>query len=316
MRHTNISKEIAKGLKVLRKRIQAANIPSSRVDESINIATWNIREFGRKRRSKAAIHYIAEILNQFDLIAITEVRADLTDLSRVMAILGPYWKAVYSDFIADSGGNWERVAYLYDERVVIFTGLAAEADAPRKKNKTTGEYVPEFSWWRSPYMTSFRAGTFDFVLLSAHIRWGKKSADRVAPLSLLAKWVDKRVRRKDTRDKDILVMGDFNIPSIKKTDPLFSAVTSKGLRVPAALAGLHGSNLKKNKRYDQILHYPRYTKSFSNNGGALDFYAGNHRPLFPDLSKDEFTYQLSDHLPLWVQLNVDVEDEELEQLLN
>jgi len=48
---------------------------------------------------------------------------------------------------------------------------------------------------------------------------------------------------------------------------------------------------------------------------ALDFYAGNHKPLFKDLTKAEFTYQLSDHLPLWVQINTDTDDQKLEQLI-
>jgi hypothetical protein len=77
------------------------------------------------------------------------------------------------------------------------------------------------------------------------------------------------------------------------------------------------TNLARNKRYDQILHFPRITKSFTDNGGVLDFYAGNHSRLFPGLrlTKHEFTYQLSDHLPLWVQLNVDTDAERLDNIL-
>ena len=62
MFHGNVSLEIAEGLKLLRKRIETAKIPPSKLDETLNIATWNIREFGKKKRSEAAIHYIAEIL--------------------------------------------------------------------------------------------------------------------------------------------------------------------------------------------------------------------------------------------------------------
>ncbi len=68
MNHGNVSPEIAKGLLALYECIAASNIPSSKLDESVNIATWNIREFGKKKRTTAAIHYIAEILGQFDLI--------------------------------------------------------------------------------------------------------------------------------------------------------------------------------------------------------------------------------------------------------
>ena len=59
MFHGNLNSATALGIKELRRRIDAANIPSSRLDETIILATWNIREFGKKRRSAAAIHYIA-----------------------------------------------------------------------------------------------------------------------------------------------------------------------------------------------------------------------------------------------------------------
>ncbi len=56
---------------------------------------------------------------------------------------------------------------------------------------------------------------------------------------------------------------------------------------------------------------------FSEFGGVVDFYKGNHQLFKPykDLSKTKFTYELSDHLPLWVQLKLDVEDEQLDQLM-
>ncbi len=316
MDHGNLDLDTARGLKVLRKRIAKANIPPSTLDESINIATWNIRTFGSGRRLKASIHYIAEILNQFDIIAITELRDNLRDLEKVMKILGPYWKVIFSDFTQDRGGNWERIAYVYDYRAVAFTGLAAEAMGPRKKNKGTLEYLPTITWWRSPYMASFRAGNFDFILLSAHIRWGKNESERLKPLKKLADWVYKRRKSKNVYDKDFIVMGDFNIPDLK--GDLFKAIKKKGLKIPKALIDIPGSNLAANKRYDQILHSPMHKSLFTDNGGVIDFYSGGYKALYPgtNMSKEKFTYQLSDHLPLWIQMNIDTEDIELSQILN
>ena len=79
MNHGTVSAEIAAGLLALYERIAASNIPSSKLDESINIATWNIREFGKKARTAPAIHYIAEVLGQFDLIGVVELRDNLRD---------------------------------------------------------------------------------------------------------------------------------------------------------------------------------------------------------------------------------------------
>ena len=50
MFHGKISAQIAEGLQKLRKRIDAAKIPSSKLDETLNLATCNIREFGKRRR--------------------------------------------------------------------------------------------------------------------------------------------------------------------------------------------------------------------------------------------------------------------------
>ncbi len=314
MNHGNVSPEIAKGLIELKKRIDKAGIPSSKIDETLNIATWNIREFGKKPRKPEALHYIAEILGQFDLIGIVELREDLSDLAQVLNYLGPYWKCVYSDMIPDPGGNRERIAFVYDKRAVVFNGLAAEANPPREKKGE--EYLSEISWWRSPYMASFRAGSFDFIILSAHIRWATEKS-RVKELTLLADWVDAKRKSKFNEDNDIIVMGDFNIPSTDKDDELFKAITSKGLKIPDALAKENlDTTLGTKKRYDQILQYSVYHKKDNIHGGVLDFYQNDIEPLFPGMSKGDFTYQLSDHLPLWMQVNTDIEGCILEQLIS
>lgn len=320
----NVTTEIVAGLKELWRRFELDPVPASKLDETLNIATWNIRAFGAKPRLEASIHYIAEIIGQFDLVAITELRKDLTDLRRVLDILGPYWDVVYSDWTPDFGGNNERIAYVYDKRAAVFTGLAAEADPKRKKIKVSDnperfEYIPEVTWWRSPFMASFRAGNFEFVLLTAHIRWGKSKKDREAALTTLADWVHTRHKDAGATDRDIILMGDFNIPSVEEDDALYRAITSKGLRMPTRLAELEfGSNLAKSKRYDQILHYPTRKLLFTGAGGVLDFYMGDHKPLFPNtaLSKIKFTYQLSDHLPLWIQINTDNDEIQLDQILS
>lgn len=322
MHHGDVSPEIAQGLLTLQKRIADAKIPPSKLDETINVAVWNIREFGKVRRTEAAIHYIAEILGQFDLVAIVELRNDLTDLGRVLPILGPSWDVVYSDWIDDPGGNNERIAYLFDRRAVIFNGLAAEVDAPRSKDKS--EYLATQSFWRAPYMCSFRAGNFDFIAIATHTRWGDSIEGRRAELQMLADWIDHRFKDKFVEDHDLIVMGDFNVP--KMGDKLFSALTSRGLQVPDALLNLKagdqvigGSNLLKNARFDQILHLPTLKKRFTNEGGTLDFYGSdaNIKLLFPTqgYTREKFTFQLSDHFPLWVQINIDIDNERLNQIV-
>lgn len=322
MHHGTVSAQIAQGLLTLKKQIQDAEIPPSKLDETINVAVWNIREFGKVKRNPAAIHYIAEILGQFDLIGIVELRDNLTDLGKVLPILGPSWDVVYSDWIDDSGGNRERTAFLFDTRAVTFNGLAAEVDAPRGKKGT--EYLATQSFWRAPYMCSFRAGNFDFIAIATHARWGKGTEGRQAELQMLADWIGKRFKDKSVEDHDLLVMGDFNIP--KLGDPLFKAITSRGLQIPEALVNLKigkrvvgGSNIKQNARYDQILHLPTLKDRFSEAAGTLDFLGSkaNIKKYFPDKSytPQEFTFQLSDHFPIWAQVKTDIDGERLNQIV-
>ena len=97
-------------------------------------------------------------------------------------------------------------------------------------------------------------------------------------------------------DKDILVMGDFadriearaarqgwRVCGFNGEDEeMFKVLTSYGLKLPEAFVGRDlGSNLERNKRYDQILHFPQYPSNFTNAGNVLDFYAGGIAPLFP-----------------------------------
>lgn len=317
MKHSNIDRETAAGLKLLQRRIAAHNLPPSALDQTLKIATWNIREFGNpaRPRSEASLHYIAEVISQFDLIGIVELRDNIREMDKVMDILGGYWDIIYSDYIEDSGGNKERVGYLFDRRACVFTGLAGNANEPRKKQGI--EYLPTKSWWRKPFMASFRAGTFDFICLTTHVRWGDKESERVDELAMLANYVNARTVKDTAIDCDIIVMGDFNIPDMNSA--LYKAVTARGLMMPKPLMGITGSNLARDKRYDQILHNPVFTKSFSETeGGVLDFIGDGWGDMYPSAKSafdQDYTYQMSDHLPLWMLVNTDVDMEELDQVL-
>lgn len=312
MDHGPVSEALAEKIRLLRARIEAQAIPASKLDESLNFATWNIRDFGKTRRSKDGIHLIAEILYQFDLIALVEVRDDLSDLGQVMRLLGPYWKVVFSDFGMDRAGNKERVAFLFDKRMVAFTGLAAEADPPKKK--INGVYTEQYNWWRSPYMASFAAGSFDFVVMASHIRWGSSVSERQEALKNLGDWIRKRTRNRNVLDRDWIIAGDFNIPKIG--DPLYKALAGNHLVMPKQLEGVRYVNVagairggRSQKNYDQILHVKRVGRQTSNTAGVLDFASDNLMGrLFPNLDQKARTYQLSDHLPLWVQINTDLDD--------
>ena len=306
MFHGPLDVRSARILRTLQDRIAAKELPASELDESILVASWNIRKFGSGARHPLALHLIAEIMGQFDLIAVVEQGEDLSDLATVLGYLGPYWSVVYSDLTEDYGGNWERLAFVYDQRAVQFSGLAGSGIAPREK--VGDEYISQKSFWRAPYSAAFRSGGFDFVAMLAHIRWGSSKKARLDEITRFADWVKGKVSREKRVDSDVLVFGDFNT----EDDAMLAALKGKGLKSITALDDIK-TNLDKDQHYDHILHLPNFTQAFTNVGGVLDVFSRDDASWFDGVATSRFTYQLSDHFPIWAYLRTDDDAERLDQ---
>jgi len=103
--------------------------------KSVRIATWNLREFGGPKyngRDFEPLYYIAEIISQFDIVALQEVRANLTEFFSLKRILGPDWDYLTSDVTNGDPGNGERMVFLFNHRRVQFSNLAGEITLPEE----------------------------------------------------------------------------------------------------------------------------------------------------------------------------------------
>lgn len=305
----------------------AAKVPKRTLDESLLIATWNIREFDSEKygdRLESAYYYIAEIISHFDFVAVQEVRDDLRALKKLMSILGGTWSYIVSDLTEGKSGNGERMAFVYDNRKVRFNNMAGELVLPDVKSKPVTQFA------RTPYIVSFQSGWFKFNITTVHAYYGKGKPGmkrRIEEIRSVAMFLKKRIANeaKFTTNKwddySYILLGDFNI--INREDPTFEALT-KGtnfyIHEGVLKNQLEGTNVKKDKFYDQI--------AFSKNKGLLEM--GTDAGIFDFFeyvfTEDEFsyykkkvkssgatmkmykdwrTYQMSDHLPLWVELKID-----------
>jgi len=120
---------VVSGMQRLRECFHAKGEPPLRtMDDTVIIATWNLREFGKSKfgyRGPEPYYYIASIIDRFDLVALQEIRS-LYALQHLCGLLGSHWNYLITDVTLGPGGNAERMAYLYDNRKVRFSGLAAE----------------------------------------------------------------------------------------------------------------------------------------------------------------------------------------------
>jgi endonuclease/exonuclease/phosphatase family metal-dependent hydrolase len=303
-KYEKMSKAEGRRLKKLRKIIDK-NIPSARIDENLLIATFNIREFGAKKREGFAINALAEICSCFDIIAIQELRSNLNDLKRVLNVMGPYWKVIFNDPAGKpkNKGNDERFAFIYDSRVVRFTGMAAELLVTDEFLKTGGKASGQPITWRTPYMASFRAGFFDFVLLTVHIQWNQSGGIKMRrqEIDRVVRWVSERREDAKLYDPDIFVLGDFNIPSTGSST--YKALLKYGLIVPSKLVNIK-TNLKQNATYDQIAYYEDNKRCEIIKAGTLNFFEAFFSKRMSKSRYDDMTFELSDHLPLWMEVNL------------
>ncbi len=324
----------------LRNKLKA-EIPQKKLDETLLLATWNIREFDSPaygNRMTEALYYIAEIISAFDLIAVQEVRDDLTALNDVMKILGNNWDYMFSDVTEGSQGNKERTAFIFDTRKVNPAGLVGEIVFPpiEKKikdsnNKMITVYEPVLQSARTPFLVGFTAGWADFVLTTVHIIWGNDTANdpqRVKEIDTIASILKGKSINAYEWSRNFILLGDFNIFS--SGDDTFKALSKNEFDVPPELMGAK-SNADKNREYDQIAFHDRQNK-FETTGkaGVFDFYdtvytLADETIYIPDMgaaynttedgkprqNKTAYyktywrTYQMSDHFPKWIELKID-----------
>lgn len=286
-------------------------IPRREVDENVLIASWNIAQFSNKKKTRA-LQYIADICERFDIIAIQEVKTDLRGLSRLQKLL----PGNYNILVSDPTGNSERMAFLYDKRTVMSTGLVCEIAFSGSLRQPTA-----FQFNRMPYCASFRAGRFDFVIASVHIAEASSHgasglALREKEIDLLVKYVKKRSKQEAGKvfDRDFFVLGDFNIQS--GGDRFFKALTQEPnpkFIMPPDMDNL-GTNFSQTKTYDKIAWLPRQDFFFSGNFGVVPF--GNVLYKDPGQSPDAARDEISDHLPLWAEFKINELTQELDQIIN
>ena len=309
---------VLKNLQLLSADLDA-KIPAKKLDKNLLIATWNIRAFGdltrewnstandSPKRDLHSILCIAEIVKRFDVIAVQEVKANIRALRDAMRVLGTHWSLILTDVNKGDSGNGERMAYLFDTRRVNLSGLACELVVPNEWYGRIDAGALNEQFVRTPYAVGFRSLDKTFVLVTLHIKYGSKSADRVQELQGIAKWLADWAGDMNAYDQNLIALGDFNIDA--RGDLLDATFLSEGLHVPPALQDptVTRSIFNETKYYDQIAwfnnhqHLPNLSMEFIQ-AGNYDFvpFALQNQ----NLSKLSLSWHISDHYPLWAEFAV------------
>lgn len=189
---------------------------------------------------------------------------------------------------------------------------------------------------RTPYVVTFQSGWLKLNLCTVHIYFGDNEvpallAQRQGEIEALTTALGKRAEKelkKDPLHRTFLgLLGDFNI--ISPEHGTMKALERNGFVVDDSLKKIPGSNVAKDKAYDQIAfwrpdHAFDYIKLDLLGAGVFDFFNTVYRKQDSTTYRKETgrtannhntwrTYKMSDHLLMWVELRNDFGPDYLKQ---
>ncbi len=253
--------------------------------DTITITTFNIRIFSNNSRDESELYHICNLIKEFDFIAIQEVR-DTKILDRTISMLKNQFDLDYKYLASPKIGRKvkEIYAFLYRTDKVEYL----------EESYVVGDEKDLFI--REPFFAKFKAGNFDFYVISIHIIWGDSIAERRAE-ALLLDDVYLSVQNMDA-ENDILLMGDFNLgPDDKGFLELLeiSDMIYVNEKIPTSI---------KDRLYDNIFFQSNFTQEFTGKYGVMKF----DEQLFGNDDK-KASLMVSDHRPLWAVFDVSLDDD-------
>ena len=288
-------------------------------DDNLLVATWNIRSFAsltRKwtasgndspKRDLRGLRAIIDILSRFDVIAVQELKGNLRALRDTMRFLGDDWGFLMTDVTLGAGGNNERLAFLFDRTRLKPSGLAAELVVPAEQFDRIDANALHEQFVRTPYAVSFQRGKTTFILVTLHVIFGDREADRLGELNAIAEWMHDWAEQANRFHHNLLVLGDFNID--RQGSDGYEAFTSTGLTVPDVLINQPRTifddpdDPDDDKFYDQIAWFKTGNRALIDmtvrTGGHFNFMPHVYTDI--DLSRLSISFRVSDHFPLWVE---------------
>ena len=286
------------------------DIPDKAADRLL-LGTWNVANLGVQQRRADDYRLLAEIVSWFDIVAVQEVNDNLSGLYAIRDQLPRSYRLLFSD----AAGNNERLAFIYDARKAALQEKVGEIAIPPSDLadiRLPGINQQFGGFDRNPYLASFKAGAFSFMLVNVHLYFGSESERtsinrRCLETFAVARWAYQRKRSKNAYARDIIALGDFNLPKKDETDPVYKALTRRGLKLPKHSTEV-GSNLRSDKHYDQIAFFPGETGEFTGRAGVFDFDGALFAKLYQTRGKDDFMaymrYYISDHRVMWGEFRI------------
>lgn len=333
---------------IIKLREKLNSIPEKRTDKNLLLCSWNLKDFGSyQHRKPESYFYMAEIISRFDLVSIQECRANLEPLNILLRILGSDWSYLYNDISDHDGSNSERSLIIYDKRRCNFSGQAGEIILHDKISENHD--LKQFN--RIPYLTGFTAEWKKFSLITLHLQPGKSEEDkeiRKSEIKFLMKLLKKRLNKTSELrlwSDNLIILGDMNLYT--SDTEAFDILNAHHFVEITDLEGKDTTTAASDNIFDHIFFYeasayPALEKT--NKGGVFNMFETVftdqqfNEPAYlnfineleekriedgdgPYADKESYykihwrTRQISDHYPIWVEMQIDSSDDFLKKKL-
>lgn len=262
----------------------ASQLPKvARQGGSVRIASFNIQVFGEKKLSNPRVRsLLAEIVRNFDVVAIQEVRAKQDILpSFVDAInaTGRHYDYVVGPRLGRTNSK-EQYAFVFDtasielDRSALYT--VADPDDLLHREPLVG-------WFRVRGPAVDQAFTFSLVNIHTDPDETAQELDALAD-------VFRAVRDDGRGEDDVIVLGDLNVDDhhlgrLGQIPGIYWAVTGVA------------TNTRGTKLYDNLIFSGQATSEYTGRWGVFDMIREFN------LTTEE-ALEVSDHMPVWAEFNL------------
>lgn len=264
--------------------------------KSIILGSFNTLHLGWDGKN---YYETAKIISLFDIVALQEVMKKdglirlIKELERISNEKWAYYLSPYP--VGNNDKYKEYYAFIYKKNKIEFV-------------KSMGFYSDKNdNFIREPYGAMFKSNKFDFILVNNHLLFGDEKSDRQKEAMELSKVYD-YFQNLDLKEQDILILGDFNLPAY---DVSFKSLFKNKEKIYYAIDPKYKTTIGKNSlanSYDNIFYSFINTTEYTGNNGTYD-YTQNFNDTFGDKRYEYSRKNISDHIPVFIELNTDTDDD-------
>ncbi len=254
-----------------------------RAGSAIRVASFNIQVFGESKMSKPrVVALLAEIVRQFDIVAVQEIRAKQNILPQFVDMVnatGRHYDYVIGPRLGRTSSK-EQYAFIFDTASIEIdrTALYTVADPDDLLHRE-----PLVGWFRVRGPSPDEAFTFSLVNIHTDPDETKTELDALAD-------VFRAVRNDGRGEDDVIILGDLNVDE-RKLGRLGQIPN-----ITWAITGV-ATNTRGTKQYDNLVFSEVATAEYTGRWGVFDMIRQFN------LTTEE-ALEISDHLPVWAEFSL------------